>query len=196
MLIRSKAKGWAALLNCARQGTGCEHSASLIERREWNTWTHCAASRFHRWRSGRGIAGLRMARNDQCHRARRSSQPRLLQEQPGASFILHFFFGLIRHHSVEGPAKGRAVSGRVTGARFATKLTSALSNQAFQYLVDRRVNASLLLQNYGGFLPRQGHELRRADQRETSAQMERHGGTWLPAGDRFGRKSNITAAKP
>ena len=52
------------------------------------------------------------------------------------------------------------------------KLTSALSNQARTKTSAIEVNASLLLQNYGGFLPRQGHEY--AEQiKEASAQMER-----------------------
>ncbi|HEX9110619.1 MAG TPA: CHASE3 domain-containing protein [Terriglobales bacterium] len=52
------------------------------------------------------------------------------------------------------------------------KLTSALSNQARSKTSAIEANARLLLQNYGGFLPRQGHEY--AEQiREASAQMER-----------------------
>ncbi|PYX34751.1 MAG: hypothetical protein DMG80_00950 [Acidobacteria bacterium] len=50
------------------------------------------------------------------------------------------------------------------------KLMSALSNQARQtHAIE--ANANLLLENYGGFLPRQGHEY--AEQiKEASAQME------------------------
>jgi CHASE3 domain sensor protein len=52
------------------------------------------------------------------------------------------------------------------------KLTSALSNQARFKTSTIEANARLLLQNYGGFLPRQGHEY--AEQiKEASAQMER-----------------------
>jgi CHASE3 domain sensor protein len=52
------------------------------------------------------------------------------------------------------------------------RLTSALSNQARSNTSAIEANASLLLENYGGFLPRQGHEY--AEQiREASAQMER-----------------------
>jgi CHASE3 domain sensor protein len=51
------------------------------------------------------------------------------------------------------------------------KLTSALSNQARSKTSAIEVNARLLLQNYGGFLPRQGHQY--AEQiKEASAQME------------------------
>jgi CHASE3 domain sensor protein len=52
------------------------------------------------------------------------------------------------------------------------KLTSALSNQARSKTSAIEANARLLLENYGGFLPRQGHEY--AEQiKEASAQMER-----------------------
>ena len=52
------------------------------------------------------------------------------------------------------------------------KLTSALSNQARSNTSVIEANARLLLQNYGGFLPRQGHEY--AEQiKEASAEMER-----------------------
>jgi hypothetical protein len=51
------------------------------------------------------------------------------------------------------------------------KLTFALSNQARSKTSAIEANAGLLLQNYGGFLPRQGHEY--AEQiKEASAQME------------------------
>jgi CHASE3 domain sensor protein len=52
------------------------------------------------------------------------------------------------------------------------KLTSALSNQARFKTSAIEANARLLLQNYGGFLPRQGHEYAEQIQ-EASAQMER-----------------------
>lgn len=52
------------------------------------------------------------------------------------------------------------------------KLTSALSNQARSKTSAIEANARLLLENYGGFLPRQGHKY--AEQiKEASAQMER-----------------------
>jgi light-regulated signal transduction histidine kinase (bacteriophytochrome) len=51
------------------------------------------------------------------------------------------------------------------------KLNFALSNQARSKTWSIEVNARLLLENYGGFLPRQGHEY--AEQiKEASAQME------------------------
>lgn len=81
-------------------------------------------------------------------------------------------FGLIHHH-------GRVLEQEAAGSRRELalrdlqleKLTSALSNQARSNTSAIETNASLLLQNYGGFLPRQGHEY--AEQiREASAQME------------------------
>lgn len=52
------------------------------------------------------------------------------------------------------------------------KLTSALSNQARSKTSAIEANARLLLENYGGFLPRQGHEYAEQIQ-EASIQMER-----------------------
>ena len=82
-------------------------------------------------------------------------------------------FGLIRYH-------GRVLEQEAAQSRQELavrdlqleKLTSALSNQAHSNTSAIEANASLLLQNYGGFLPRQGYEY--AEQiREASAQMER-----------------------
>ncbi|MGA8622223.1 MAG: CHASE3 domain-containing protein [Candidatus Sulfotelmatobacter sp.] len=51
------------------------------------------------------------------------------------------------------------------------KLTSALSGQARSNIIAINTNSRLLLENYGGFLPRQGHEY--AEQMtEAAAQME------------------------
>ena len=52
------------------------------------------------------------------------------------------------------------------------RLTSVLSNQARSKTSAIEANARVLLQNYGGFLPRQGQEC--AEQiKEASVQMER-----------------------
>ncbi len=52
------------------------------------------------------------------------------------------------------------------------KLTSALSGQARSNIIAINMNSRLLLENYGGFLPRRGHEY--AEQmKEAAAQMER-----------------------
>jgi len=81
-------------------------------------------------------------------------------------------FGLIRYHGrlLEREA---AESRRELGVRDLQleKLTSALTNQARSKTSAIEVNARLLLQNYGGFLPRQGHEYAEQIQ-EASAEME------------------------
>jgi hypothetical protein len=86
--------------------------------------------------------------------------------------VTAFLFGLIRYHG-QVLEQETARSRQKLGARDLQleKLTSALSNQARTRTSAIEVNARLLLQNYGGFLPRQGHEY--AEQiREASAQME------------------------
>jgi CHASE3 domain sensor protein len=81
-------------------------------------------------------------------------------------------FGLIRHH-------GRVMGEEVSQSRIELavrdlqlkKLTSALSGQARFNITAINTNSRLLLENYGGFLPRQGHEY--AEQmNEAAAQME------------------------
>jgi CHASE3 domain sensor protein len=52
------------------------------------------------------------------------------------------------------------------------KLTSALSGQARTNMVAINMNSRLLLENYGGFLPRQGHAYAE-EMKEAAAQMER-----------------------
>jgi CHASE3 domain sensor protein len=82
-------------------------------------------------------------------------------------------FGLIRHH-------GRLLAEEAAQSRNELavrdlqleKLTSALSGQARSDIIAINTNSRLLLENYGGFLPRQGHAY--AEQmKETAAQMER-----------------------
>jgi hypothetical protein len=82
-------------------------------------------------------------------------------------------FGLIRHH-------GRLLGEEASHSRIELamrdlqleKLTSALSGQARSNIVAMNTNSRLLLENYGDFLPRQGHEY--AEQmNEAAAQMER-----------------------
>ena len=82
-------------------------------------------------------------------------------------------FGLIRYDrrllAEESAQSGRALS--VRDAQLA-KLTSALSGQARFNMSALNTNSRLLLENYGGFLPRQGHEY--AEQmKEAATQMER-----------------------
>jgi hypothetical protein len=82
-------------------------------------------------------------------------------------------FGLVRYHGQvleEETAKSkRALAVRDLQLE---KLTFALSNQARSKTSAIEANARLLLDNYGGFLPRQGHAY--AEQiKEASIQMER-----------------------
>ena len=82
-------------------------------------------------------------------------------------------FGLIRYHGqvLEREAAQSRQELAVRDLQL-EKLTSALSNQARSKTSAIEANTRLLLQNYGGFLPRQGQEY--AEQiREASAQMER-----------------------
>jgi CHASE3 domain sensor protein len=81
-------------------------------------------------------------------------------------------FGLTRHH-------GRVLGEEVSQSRIELavrdlqlqRLTSALSGQARFNITAINTNSRLLLENYGGFLPRQGHEY--AEQmNEAAAQME------------------------
>lgn len=80
--------------------------------------------------------------------------------------------GLLRYHGrvleQEAAQSSQALALRESQLE---KLTSALSNQARSKTSAIEANARLLLQNYGGFLPRQGHEY--AEQiKEAAAQME------------------------
>jgi CHASE3 domain sensor protein len=82
-------------------------------------------------------------------------------------------FGLIRYHGqaleLEAAKSRQELAVRDLQLE---KLTSVLSNQARSKTSAIESNARLLLQNYGGFLPRQGHKY--AEQiKEASAQMER-----------------------
>ena len=82
-------------------------------------------------------------------------------------------FGLVRYHGqvLEQEATQSRQELAVRDSQL-EKLTFALSNQARSKTSAIEANARLLLENYGGFLPRQGHEY--AEQiKEASAQMER-----------------------
>jgi len=81
-------------------------------------------------------------------------------------------FGLIRFY-IQAHERDATDTGQKLAVRDLQleRLTSALSNQARFETSTIETNAQLLLQNYGGFLPRQGHQY--AEQiREASAQME------------------------
>ena len=81
--------------------------------------------------------------------------------------------GLIRHHGRllrEEAARSRNELG-VRNLQL-ERLTAALSGQARSNMVALNMNSRLLLENYGGFLPRQGHAY--AEQmKEAAAEMER-----------------------
>jgi len=81
-------------------------------------------------------------------------------------------FGLMRYHTqlLEQEA-AQSRQELAVRDRQLERLTSALSNQARSKTSAIEVNARLLLQNYGSFLPRQGHEYAEQIQ-EASAQME------------------------
>jgi CHASE3 domain sensor protein len=82
-------------------------------------------------------------------------------------------FGLVRYHGqvLEQEAAQSRQELTVRDLQL-EKLTFALSNQARSKTCAIEASARLLLENYGGFLPRQGHEY--AEQiKEASAAMER-----------------------
>jgi len=91
----------------------------------------------------------------------------------GLLVLAAFLFGLIRHHErllEEDAAKSRQEL--ATRDSQLTKLTSALSGQARFNITALNTNSRLLLENYGGFLPRQGHEY--AEQmKDAATEMER-----------------------
>jgi CHASE3 domain sensor protein len=81
-------------------------------------------------------------------------------------------FGLIRYHT-KILEQEVAQSGHELGVRDSQleKLTSALSGQARSSIIAINTNSRLLLEHYGDFLPRKGHEY--AEQmNEAAAQME------------------------
>ncbi len=82
-------------------------------------------------------------------------------------------FGLIRRHwRLLGEEAAHSMNELAVRDLQLEKLTSALSGQARSNIVAINTNSRLLLENYGGFLPRQGHEY--AEQmNEAAAQMER-----------------------
>jgi CHASE3 domain sensor protein len=114
--------------------------------------------------------------NARFDREREASLRKALTETTVANLSLLVLtaclFGLIRHHG-QVLRKETTQSKQKLAVRDLRleKLTSALSNQARSKTCAIELNARLLLENYGGFLPRQGHEY--AEQiKEASAQME------------------------
>lgn len=82
-------------------------------------------------------------------------------------------FGLIRHHGrLLREEAARSRNELVVRNLQLEKLTAALSGQARSNMVSLNMNSRLLLENYGGFLPRQGHAY--AEQmKEAAGEMER-----------------------
>jgi CHASE3 domain sensor protein len=82
-------------------------------------------------------------------------------------------FGLIRRHGrLLGEEASQSRTELAVRDLQLEKLTSALSGQARSNIIAINTNSRLLLENYGGFLPRQGHEY--AEQmKEAAEQMER-----------------------
>jgi hypothetical protein len=84
-----------------------------------------------------------------------------------------FLFGLI--HYQDKYVEQDAARGRRTLSICESqlgKLTSALSNETYSIVADIEMQARLLLETYGGFLPRYGHE-HAQNIMEAAAQMER-----------------------
>lgn len=82
-------------------------------------------------------------------------------------------FWLIRYHErLLGEEVSQSRTALATRDLQLGKLTSALSGQARSDLIAMNTNSRLLLENYGSFLPRQGHEYAEL-MKETAEQMER-----------------------
>jgi CHASE3 domain sensor protein len=82
-------------------------------------------------------------------------------------------FGLIRHHERLLAEEGAQTRNELAVRNLQLeKLTAALSGQARSNMVDLNMNTRLLLEDYGGFLPPEGHAY--AEQmKEAAAEMER-----------------------
>ena len=108
---------------------------------------------------------------------RTSSQSKALSETIIANSCLLLLtvclFVLARHHGhaleQEIAQSTQALASRDSQLE---KLTSVLSNQVRSKMTDIQADARLLLEEYGGFLPRHGHECAE-HLKETAAQMER-----------------------
>ena len=110
-------------------------------------------------------------------RERNASAQKALTQTIGASLVLFIVAGclvaFIRRQSQTREREVAEIRQELAQRDLQlAKLTSILSNQARSKTSAMEENARLLLQEYGGFLPRQGHEC--AEQiMEASLQMER-----------------------
>jgi CHASE3 domain sensor protein len=98
---------------------------------------------------------------------------RTIMANAGVLVLTFCLFGLVRYHGqvLERDAVQSRQALAVRDSRL-EKLTSALSNQVRSAISSIEANARFLLQNYGGFLPRQGHEY--AEQIEQAAAQLEH----------------------
>ena len=106
-----------------------------------------------------------------------SSQSKALSETILANSCLLLLavclFGLARYHErVLEQENVQSTRALVLRDAQLEKLTSVLSNQARSKMTDIEADARLLLEEYGGFLPRHGHECAE-HLKEAAAQMER-----------------------
>ena len=122
------------------------------------------------------LAAAEMTNFDRDNRERNASLRKALLETVVANLCLVVLtaclFGLVRYHG-RVLEQETAKSKQTVAVRDLQleKLTFALANQARSKTSAIEANARLLLDNYGGFLPRQGHEY--AEQiKEASIQME------------------------
>ena len=105
------------------------------------------------------------------------NQSKALSETIIANFWLLlltvFLFGFARYHGQELEQEiVRSTQALASRDVQLEKLTSVLSNQIRSKMTDIEANARILLEEYGGFLPRHGHECAE-HLREAAAQLER-----------------------
>ena len=116
----------------------------------------------------RSTINFEKERND----AVRKAYVQAIAVNAGLLILTACLFGLVRRHgrAVEHEAAQSKKDLAVRDLQLA-KLTSVLSNQARSKTSAIEANARMLLQTYGGFLPRHGHQCAEEIQ-EASAQME------------------------
>jgi CHASE3 domain sensor protein len=104
--------------------------------------------------------------------ALKSALSETILSNSGLLVLAACLFGLFRRHErLVGEEAAQSRQELAMRDLQLEKLTSALSGQARSNITAINTNSRLLLENYGGFLPRQGHEY--AEQmKEAAAQME------------------------
>jgi len=111
------------------------------------------------------------------YRARAAAQKRLLTTiiitNAALLMLAACLFGLIRRHvRLLGEDLAQSRNELVVRDSQLEKLTSALSGQARSTIIAINRNSRLLVENYGGFLPNQGHQYTQ-QMKEAAAEMER-----------------------